>query len=80
MMTKYLHNPLTHDVTTLYAGIEGIPTAYTLPAEKTTKFTDEAFFAHMRDYLVAIILNERSIIHFDENRLRVREEITKHSE
>lgn len=76
-MTKYyLYNPLSFDVSTTYA-LDVSPETYNLPSEKITEFENEAVFTHMRNYLVEIVLNERNIIHFDHNRAKVSEEVTK---
>lgn len=75
-MKKYLHNPLSFDVTKQYS-LNGAVTTYTLPAEKITEFDNETVFTHMRDYLTEVVLNERGIVHFDMNREKVREEIVK---
>jgi hypothetical protein len=77
-MTKYLLNPLDHDITVTY-NLDGNIQQYILPAEKVTEFDFplETVFEHVRSYLVTEILNHRNLWHFDQEREKVRQEVTK---
>lgn len=76
MKTQHLWNPLPFEVSTQYNLGDG-PQMYALLPEKITSFDNEVIFNHMREYLVAAVLNHRNIVHYDHNREEVRKEIIK---
>lgn len=77
-MIKYLLNPLPNDVQSTY-NLDGDVHTYTLPAEKVTSYDypHESAYEHVKQDLVTAILNHRNLWHFDHEREKVREEITK---
>ena len=75
MKKFYLKNPLRKDVSTQY-NLDGTIVYLTAKGEDITDFENETLFGHMRDYLVEEILNERGVWHFDEERKKVRDEVT----
>jgi len=75
-MTFYLWNPLDEPISTQYC-LDEVCQTYTLPPQKITEFENEVIFNHMKNFLVEAILNQRNIIHFDQNRAEVEKEVVK---
>lgn len=73
---KYLLNPLRHDVSKI-CSLEEEGKMYVLPAESLFTCENEAVFNHLAKYLIDEILNERGIVHYDNEIEKVRQEITK---
>ncbi len=75
-MSYHILNPLTKAISTTRAYDDGVKTL-TLEPESITTFDNEVDFNHIRDYAIEIILNERNLWHFEQEREKVRKEISK---
>lgn len=78
-MTRYILNPLRHDVEKM-CSLEEDGKMYILPAESLFTCENESVFNHLLNYIIGIILDERGTIHWDHEKEKVRQEIVKEYE
>ena len=77
-MSKYfLWNPLDVKVSIPLKLDENTEVLLEAPPQKISEFENEYAFNHIREHLIDLVVNDRSLVGFDDVRNTIRDEITK---